>query len=455
MPAPDSRQSRDPGRLDRRGKRICLILLAALTGGCDKSSPTAPTPPAPPSANVAITSISTTGGRAAAAGFVYRTVIHLRETAGTAATVKSVDLTFMDGVNVVMSSHHDDPIPATANVCPASGAVDTKELMTFDTDARHPYATAMQARITYTDATASDRVTEASSAVPPLTEPPPPQTYSLAGVVSDDTGRGIAGARVEVLNGANAGVASTTDVTGAYAMARLLPDSFRVRASADGYDSGEQSVTVTANARADFTLRRHVDSCAYTIAPEGPVDAPQPGGQFNVAMTRTSGSCGWQAAADVGWISLARVSGNGSDTLVYTVAPNTNFTGRIGIITIAWAGGTATLTVRQANDWPAFCVGTITVGGQSSITVPASGGQFTALIAPVPGMPPGLCDFWTASVNGQITFVGSNTGRTPGPLTFVVPPNAAVQPRVLWVSIKWESPSGGNAQLTVNQSGTP
>jgi len=386
---------------------------------------------------------------------VYRTVIHLRETAGTAATVKSVDLTFIDGVNVVMSSHHDDPIPATANVCPASGAVDTKELMTVDTDARHPYATAMQARITYTDATAMDRVTEASSAVPPLTEPPPPQTYSLAGVVSDDTGRGIADVRVEVLNGANAGVVSTTDVAGLYAMARLLPDSFRLRASADGYDSGEQGVTVPANSHADFTLRRRVDSCVYTIAPAGPVDAPQPGGQFNVAITRTSGSCGWQAAADVGWISLARVNGNGSDTLVYTVAPNTNFTGRIGIITIAWAGGSATLTVRQANDWPAFCVGTVTVGGQSSITVPASGGQYTALIAPVPGMPPGLCDVWTASVNGPITFVGSNTGRTPGPLTFVVPPNAAAQPRVLWVSIKWESPSGGNAQLTVNQSGTP
>jgi hypothetical protein len=157
-----------------------------------------------------------------------------------------------------MSSHHDDPIPAAANVCPASGAVDTKELMTVDADARHPYATAMQARITYTDATAIDRVTDASSAVPPLTEPPPPQTYSLAGVVSDDTGRGIASARVEVLNGANAGIVSTTDVAGLYAMARLLPDSFRLRASADGYDSGEQDVTVPANSHADFTLRRRV-----------------------------------------------------------------------------------------------------------------------------------------------------------------------------------------------------
>jgi hypothetical protein len=456
MPAPESQQPRNLRRLDFPGKRICVVLLAAFTTACHKSSPTAPTPPPPtPSANVAITSISTAGGHAATAGFVYRTVIHLRETAGTPATITSVDLTFMDGTNVIMSSHHDDPIPATANVCPASGAVDTKELMTVDADAGHPYATALQATITYTDATATARVANGSSGVPPLAEPPTPQTYSLAGIVSDETGHGIASARVEVLNGANAGVVSTTDVAGAYVMARLLPDSFRLRASADGYDSGEQGVTVPANPRADFTLRRRVDSCAYTITPAGILEAPQPGGQFNVAITRTSGSCGWQATADVGWISLARVNGNGSDTLAYTVAPNANFVGRIGVIRIAWAGGSAQLTVRQANDWPAFCVGTITVEGQSSIVVPAGGGQFTALIAAVPGMPPGLCDGWTATVNGPITFVGSSTGRTPGQLTFVVPPNAAVQPRVLWVSIKWDSPSGGNAQLTVNQSGTP
>jgi hypothetical protein len=458
MLAPERQQPRDPRRPDPQGKRICLVLAAVLATACDKPSPTAPTPPTS-SANVAITSISTAGARAATAGFEYRTVIHLRETAGAAATIMSVDLTFMDGANVIRSSHHDNPIPATANVCPASGAVDTKELMTIDADAGHPYATALQVRITYTDSTATARAANGSSAVPPLAEPEPeptpPPTYSLAGAVSDEAGRAIAGARVEVLNGANAGIVSTTDAAGAYAMARLLPDSFRLRASADGYDSAEQGVTVPANPRADFTLRRRADPCAYTIAPAGTVDTPQPGGRFDVAITRTSGSCGWQATADVGWISLAPVNGSGSDTLVYTVAPNTNFTGRIGVIAVAWAGGSAMLTVRQANDWPAFCVGTITVGGQSSIAVPASGGQFTALVAAVPGMPPGLCDTWSATVNGPITFVGSNAGRTPGQLTLVVPPNAAVQPRILWVSIKWDSPSGGNAQLTVNQSGTP
>jgi Carboxypeptidase regulatory-like domain/Putative binding domain, N-terminal len=382
-------------------------------------------------------------------------VIHLRETAGAAATIKAVDLTFMDGASVVMSSHHEDPIPATANVCPASGTVNTRELMTVDADARHPYATTVQARVAYTDVTAAEQVANGSSNVPPPAELPRPPTYALGGIISDETGRGIAGARVEVLTGANAGVVATADGTGAYAMAGLLADTFRVRASGVGYDPGEQTVTVPATRRADFTLRRPVESCAYTIAPAGPVDVPQPGGQFSVAITRVSGTCGWQAAADVGWIALTRTTGAATDTLTYTVALNPTFVGRLGVITIAWAGGSARLTVRQANDWPAFCVGTIKVGGQSSIAVPANGGQFTALIAAVPGMPPGLCSTWTASVNGPITFVGPNSGLTPGQLTFTVPPNPVAQPRVLSVLIRWDSPSSGTAGLTVNQSGTP
>jgi len=200
MPASESRQPRDLRKLDPAVKRICVVLLAVLTTACEKASPTAPTPPTSPSANVAITSISTAGERVVTGGFVYRSVVHLRETAGTAATVKSVELALTDGANVVMSSHHDNPIPATANVCPASGAVDTKELMTVDAVAGHPYATVVQARMTYTDATAIDRVASGSATVPPLTEPPAPQTYSLDGIVSDETGRGIASARVEVLN---------------------------------------------------------------------------------------------------------------------------------------------------------------------------------------------------------------------------------------------------------------
>ena len=115
--APESHQPRNLRRLDRPVTRILVVLLAVLTTACQESSPTAPTPPTP-SANATITSISTAGGHGTTTGFVYRTVIHLRETAGTAATITSVDLMFMDGPNAIQSSHHDDPIPATANVCP-------------------------------------------------------------------------------------------------------------------------------------------------------------------------------------------------------------------------------------------------------------------------------------------------------------------------------------------------
>ena len=86
---------------------------------------------------------------------------------------------------------------------------------------------------------------------------PQPQTFTLMGVITDGSTRGgIEGARLEVLSGLNAGKIASTDGTGTYTMRDLVADSFRMRASADGYDSGEQGITIPANPRADFTLQR-------------------------------------------------------------------------------------------------------------------------------------------------------------------------------------------------------
>ena len=253
---------------------IGFVLFASLAAACHSSSPTTPTPPPTTSrANVTITSMSVTGERASTGGYAYRTIVHLRETAGTAATIQSVDLTFMGGSAPVMSSHYDQPLAGPTSVCPASGAVDTKELMTADADPSHPYATTVQAKVTFTD-TAVTGSASASSDVPPLGELPPPITYTLNGVISDETtGRGIAGARVEILTGLNTGIVATTDASGAYTMGGLVADSFRMRASANGYDSGEQGVSVPANPRADFALRQTNSACVYTIGP-ATIDVP-------------------------------------------------------------------------------------------------------------------------------------------------------------------------------------
>jgi hypothetical protein len=157
----------------------------------------------------------------------------------------------------------------------------------------------------------------------------------------------------------------------------------------------------------------------------------------------------------VTWITLTNPSGNGDAALVFTVNPNAAFVGRIGVITIQWSGGgQAQLTVRQAYDTPAVCLATITVGGQNPFGVPVGGGQYTASIAPVLGVPPGACGPWTASAYPAMTFVGSTSGLVPGSVTFTVPPNLLMTARTWLVTINFVA---GNlsAVLTINQSGGP
>jgi hypothetical protein len=157
----------------------------------------------------------------------------------------------------------------------------------------------------------------------------------------------------------------------------------------------------------------------------------------------------------VSWITLGASSGSGNTTMVVSYRTNTTFVGRIGTVTVEWAGGSAQLVVRQAPESPAFCRITVTVGGQSTITAPAAGGQFTASITPDPGVPPGACGAWTAFADPAMTIVGPNSGpQLPATVTFTVSPNPLTVVRSLFLTVNFGngSPSGS---LVVNQSGTP
>jgi len=248
-----------------------------------------------------------------------------------------------------------------------------------------------------------------------------------------------------------------TDVAGAYLLSGLVADSFRMRASAAGYDVGEQNVAVPDITRADMALRKSVSAtCAYTVLPTGVLDVPSPGGQFSITITRTSGSCAWQAVKDAAWITLASSSGNGDATLSFTYLPNATFVGRVGTITIEWTGGSAQLTVRQAGESPAFCLATITVSGQNPLAVPATAGQYTASINPVAGVPPVACGAWTADNAGTaISILPPTSGPgLPATVTFSVPANSSPTVRTMFVVINFLAGTP-SAVLTVNQSGGP
>jgi Carboxypeptidase regulatory-like domain/Putative binding domain, N-terminal len=434
-----------------------LVVVAALAIGCSRSSPAAPSPPPAAHAAVTIDSISVVGERAssAGAGYVYRLVMRLRETAGVTATIRSAQLTFMNGSDVLMLSHHDQLIPATANVCPASGIIETRELVTPDASPSHPYAATVHAQVSYSDSTGVESTASASAEVPPIGEPEP-VTHTLGGVVTDEvTHGGIGGAVVEILNGVNTGAAATTDNSGAYTFSGLAAGTFRVRASSHGFDPRESDVTVPDQPRADFELHRNVpESCAYTVTPSGSVSVPFVGGQFTVNITRISGACGWQASADADWIEPRNASGSGTAALTVSYRSNAAFTGRLGTVTVVWADGQTQLTVGQAAETPAFCrIVAITVNGQSSIDVGAAGGPFTASITPEPGTPPGVCGSWTASASAGITLNGTGSGpAAPASLTFTVQPNPLTAVRSLSITITFAGsrPSTG---LTIRQAG--
>ena len=432
-----------------------LLLFVSLSACGKSSSPTSPTPPPVTHPYVTISAINVTAA-ASANRFSYSVVLTLKETAGVAATISSVQLTFLAGTQVVASSRHDQPL-ATGTTCPPSGSIETKALITTDSDG-DPYATSVQAIVSFTDGSAFSASMTATADVPPLPTPPPPVTYTLTGVITDAaTHAPIENARMDVLNGDNAGKTTVTDAQGFYTMRDLAAETFRLRASAVGYFPGEQNVTVPTVPRADFELRRSVpEACVYTVAGPPSTNLPFQGGEFSIAITRSSGSCGWSAASDASWLTPAAPSGNGTTTLLVRYAVNASFVGRLGTITVAWDGGSARIAVGQNSESPVVCrMIFVSVNGQNPLTVPAAGGRFSAAVTTEPGVPQGVCGPWTALGSAAISFPGpSSAPQVPGSVTFDVQPNASGAARALQISIA-VTPFGPSAVLAINQSGAP
>jgi hypothetical protein len=437
-----------------------LFCLAAACGSCangPSSNPsTGPSAPVPSTArsNVSIASITANGERIASGGYTYRVVVRLRETAGVAGRVDAADVRITSGSDLLLSSRQEQLLPASANVIAANATVDTREIVVADADQSHAYATAISAVVSYSDGVSVQTSAAASTGVPPLGEA---QTqYTLSGTITDQaTNASLEGARVEILNGANAGKAATTDRSGAYTLTGLASDTLRMRASAPGYDAGEQNITITGNMRADMALRKTVVvTCNYSVTATNGTDGrgqlaiSWQGGSSSLTLTRTSGSCDWRATTDVSWIILASTSGSGSGLLPFNVAGN-GLTSRTGVITLEWTGGRGQVTVFQGTS-PDTCQTTLTVSGQNTIAVPQGGGQYTALLAPLAGSPVVACGFWTATASSSaVAFIGPNTGvQGNGTVTFTVSPNTTGSSRTLYIDVS----GAGSARLTINQS---
>ena len=180
-----------------------------------------------------------------------------------------------------------------------------------------------------------------------------PRTYALAGPITDDaSGGSIAAARVEVLNGVNAGKVVLNDGAGEYLFEGLLPDVFRLRVSADNYLTGQQGVTVPTNPRADFALHRVPAPCKVTVNPtfigvsSGGVVTPA---HFEIT---TGPSCSWTVTSDRLLLKLKledtpsySVTGSGSASVLLNFG--VSFCGWTDTMKVTWAGGQIGVTAQQ------------------------------------------------------------------------------------------------------------
>ena len=108
------------------------------------------------------------------------------------------------------------------------------------------------------------------SALPTAPSENEPSRLSIAGVVRQRAdGHGVAGARVEIAEGANQGVEVASDEHGRYRLIDLMPGSLVLRVLAEGYAGITHPVTLAADQTLDLVL----DPSA-TPAPSDPQPGP-------------------------------------------------------------------------------------------------------------------------------------------------------------------------------------
>jgi hypothetical protein len=230
---------------------LAALIVSCLAAGCgkDSPSPTSPTPNAPTVSSVAVT------GCQQAQGF---------------QCVATATLSSGATQNVTASAQWTSTNIAVATIN-AAGVL--APLQSGQTDIRATYQGV--------SGTASLNVTINSQAA----------TYTLQGVVSQSapsTSTPVAGARVEVVDGPNAGRTVQTDGNGFYALTGLATGAFTLRTTHPDYQSTDRPVSVSRDTTLNVTLRptpRQLDD-TYTGQISGGESTTCSDGTFNKPCRR-------------------------------------------------------------------------------------------------------------------------------------------------------------------------
>lgn len=109
-------------------------------------------------------------------------------------------------------------------------------------------------------------------------------TYTLAGVVTDRSGRPVVGCRVFVVDGPNANKSSNCDGNGYYSIPGLIGGAFTLRTTMNGVFLYDQPVLVNRDTRLDFsvTTTSTTTSSTSSVATSAPsTSSTTPGGTIH------------------------------------------------------------------------------------------------------------------------------------------------------------------------------
>jgi hypothetical protein len=200
----------------------CVLPLAQCINGSPEGPAPSPTGPTPPTPTPTLTSVAVTGVSGAA-------------TPGQTAQL-AANASYSDGTTqtVTQQATWDSANPSVATVT-GTGLVSFVALGDADI------------RATYRSVVGTTRVTVSAA---------PVRRFPLAGTLTDvDNNRGVENVRVEVMDGADAGRTTTTDVTGAFALADLAEGTFSVRITHPYYEVAVRPVTLAQATRLDLALK--------------------------------------------------------------------------------------------------------------------------------------------------------------------------------------------------------
>jgi hypothetical protein len=213
-----------------------------------------------------ITATLTVRGLQAGDGYEYHHHIQLKENAGVTATITGIAFSFYQG-GALYGTVAFGPEAWNSTTLGPNGSLESAELVVTD-EAPTAYIERSEARIAFSDASATSRSVTVSADVPGLPLPPPGSKFKLTGTVKSGGGSALRDVKIEVRDGSNAGRNTKTDSSGKYTLSDLKTGTFNVRASKADYSSVTQSVALIANKTLNFSLEQ-----SNGLAPELSMEA--------------------------------------------------------------------------------------------------------------------------------------------------------------------------------------